>query len=288
MNKTLVGKNGYLFLINDSNNSIQKHAILNENMNDDNLKTVFDKYKNDILFLVFPDKEILCKKYLPDNISCEYRNELQVYKKYFGSKLIDSIEILDYTDYYKTDTHINNKGALKLFNLFLETLQNIFDISFAFDNYYEEINVNSLNEIGTGIGDLTWERNLGDIKLDNTEDIYHKINCDVFFFHIYNNSMNDPYKILNYELTDITNDIYDKQIDWAIISTNILFKKNENYKIKKKVLIFFDSFLLPTVNLYKNIFEEIYLIKTFYDETIVNKIKPDLIFVFCIERFLFT
>jgi hypothetical protein len=288
MHKTLVGKNGYLFLTNDTCNSIQKHTILNENMNDNNLKRVYDKYKKDIVFLVFPDKEILCKKYLPDNISCEYRNELQVYKKYFGSKLIDPIEVLDYTDYYKTDTHINNKGALKVFNLFLETLQNNFSISFIFDNYYEEINVKSLNEIGRGIGDMTWERNLGNIKLDNTEDIYYKINCDGFVYHIYNNSMNDPYKILNYDLTDITDNIYDKQIGWNIISENILFKKNEKYKIKKKVILFYDSFLAQTVNLYKNIFEEIYLIKSFHDEKIINKIKPDLIYVFCIERFLFT
>ena len=246
------------------------------------------QFKKDILFLVFPDKEILCKKYLPDNISCEYRNELQVYKNYFGSKLIDCIEVLDYTDYYKTDTHINNKGALKVFNLFLEKLQKMFNISFNLDNYYEEINTNSLKEIDRGIGDLTYEINLGNLKLDNTEDIYYKINCEEFIWMIYNNLMNDPYKILNYDLIDITNNIYDKQIDWKIISENILFKKNEKYKIMKKVIIFYDSFLIHTVNLYKNIFEEIYLIKSSYDEKMIYKINPDLIFVFCIERFLCT
>jgi hypothetical protein len=57
--------------------------------------------------------------------------------------------------------------------------------------------------------------------------------------------------------------------------------------IKKKVVIFYDSFLLSTIWLYLTMFEEVYLIKNTYNESIIDKINPDFIFEFRIERFLF-
>jgi len=34
-------------------------------------------------------------------------------------------------------------------------------------------------------------------------------------------------------------------------------------------------------------FEEVYMIKNTYDETLVDKINPDFVFEFRVERFLF-
>ena len=45
----------------------------------------------------------------------KYRQDLDYYKSYFRDKLLDPTNLLDHTDYYKTDSHINNKGALKVY-----------------------------------------------------------------------------------------------------------------------------------------------------------------------------
>ena len=77
-----------------------------------------------------------------------------------------------------------------------------------------------------------------------------------------------------------------KIIDWNIISTNILFIHHDEL-IPKKVIIFYDSFLLSSISLYMNIFNDVYFIKNIYTEEIVELIAPDLIFEFRCELFLF-
>ena len=51
--------------------------------------------------------------------------------------------------------------------------------------------------------------------------------------------------------------------------------------------IFYDSFLTNTLPLYLDLFENIYLVKNVYDNNIINKIKPNYVFQFTVERFLF-
>ena len=61
MSKTLIGKNGYLFLINDSSNELKVHC--------ENLDLVQDKslskYKfNNFVLVVFPNKSLLYSNFL--------------------------------------------------------------------------------------------------------------------------------------------------------------------------------------------------------------------------------
>lgn len=69
------------------------------------------------------------------------------------------------------------------------------------------------------------------------------------------------------------------------MSKYILYQKNicDN---KLKVIIFYDSFLISLLSLYLELFEEVYMIKDFYNNDIINIIKPNFVFEFRIERFL--
>jgi hypothetical protein len=287
--KTLVGKENYLFLQNDGTDSYQSHT-LNINKTDINNLNRYNKCIefNNILFVVFPDKEVICKQYLPMDINI-YRPNLDLYKIYFKDKLLDGINILDYTDYYKTDHHINTKGGYKMFKLIVQYLENIFQINLN-DNMHlelEETHVNSLSELHEGLGDLTWETNKGDLILNDISDTYYNIiSFPKFYCNIYSNDDN-IYSILDYNLTNISDRYYNQVITWDIINKHFLYKKNNIFKINKRVLIFYDSFMLSTINLYKNIFREIYLIKTVFNNNIIVQIKPDFIIECRVERFLF-
>lgn len=301
VSKVIKGKQDWLYL--KSCNSIEKHSKLNNNLNIE----ILNKYKyyyDKILFFVFPDKEIVCKDFLPHNICCEFRNELNMYKDFFKEKLFDLNSILKYDDYYKTDHHINNKGALKVYNLFLDIIQEKFKSSIINSKYsYQKIEVDSLTKLSRGIGDLTWKDNLGELKIDNTNDIFYKIIDQSNNTHD-KNALNDPYdknglylthyqytnssfKILDYNFKDISKSKENVMIDWNMISKHILYKMNDKYIIDKRIVIFYDSFLVSTIQLYKDIFSEIYLVKNVFDSKIIEKISPDFIFIFQIERHLY-
>ena len=285
--KVLMGKDNYLFLQQTSGHSLNCHIEEhNLTLTIDNLQTRYNKYIEKLLFVIFPDKEVICKDFLPDNIICKYRPYAKLYKNYFKKKVLDGLSILDPSDYYKTDTHINNKGALKIYKNIIDYLNQLFNATIVPDNYtIIEKTVTSLSELNKGIGDLTWDINKGNLKI-NTTDKYYNVEPSLdFYLSIYNNDNN--YCILDYDLNNISKDWINKTIDWTCVSKNIFYKKNAHYLIKKKVLIFYDSFLLSTLKLYKDIFEEIYLVKTIFNINVIDKIKPNFIIEARVERFLF-
>ena len=73
-------------------------------------------------------------------------------------------------------------------------------------------------------------------------------------------------------------------LDWKTISDNILYRKNKNKKLV--VLFFYDSFLLPLLDLYLDMFNEVYMIKDTYNKKYIDIISPDYTFEFRVERFL--
>ena len=92
--------------------------------------------------------------------------------------------------------------------------------------------------------------------------------------------------ILDYKLNDCTNDLLGQSLLWKIISKYILYKKNIESDNNFKVIIFYDSFLLQVLTLYMELFNEVYMIKNIYDNNLIELIKPDYVFQFCVERFL--
>jgi hypothetical protein len=125
MNKTLIGKNGYLFLINDSCEELKVHC--------NNLNKVSDlklsRYQfNNFFIVVFPNKSLQLKQYLPDNYIVKYRPALEIYKKKFQEKMLDAYEILKNEDevFYKTDTHMNLKGDYIVYCNFIKQINKLY------------------------------------------------------------------------------------------------------------------------------------------------------------------
>ena len=284
MEKTLIGKNGYLFL-NDNARELDVHC--------NNLCLVkypldrYNKYLDKYYITVFPNKSIICKQYLPDNYDAKYRPGLLKYQEYFKDRLFDSYNILkDFNEpYYKTDTHMNLNGSYQVYINFVKNINNLYNLDVPIKILKIECvqNIN-LNDLNLGIGDLTWDTNKGTQVLENTLDNHYFSNDLIQIYCQKNNNNNIIF--FDYNLVDKTNDINDHIINWPIISNHILYKLNKD-SIKKKVVIFYDSFLLSTIWLYLTMFEEVYLIKNIYDEALVDKINPDFVFEFRVERFLF-
>jgi hypothetical protein len=260
MNKTLIGKENYLFLINDSANEIEKHCDPNYKGN----KEYIDKYTlyNNILLIIYPDKSYVYRKYLPDEYRAIYR------------------PVLD-------------QGNYIVYNYFADNVKKILNIELPkvdMSNLKKKI-VPSLEELGLGIGDLTWKINLGEQVLEDKTDNYYYDEGSLLVYCKTILSKDIPISLFKLNEKN-TFDVYNTQnygniFNWNIVSTYVLHKINNDANNNLKVLIFYDSFLLVGIHLYVNLFKEIYFVKSIFSREYYNIIKPDFVFEFRVERFLF-
>jgi hypothetical protein len=286
MNKTLIGKNNYLFLINDHSKELQQHCDNLTLIQDPNLSNyTFQNY----FITVFPDKSVQCKDYLPDNYNVKYRPGLETYLKKFKNKLLDAYQFLKDSDniFYKTDTHMNLKGCYMVYCEFIRSINVLYNLNLTVKPVEIEQRECILTSTGFGIGDLTWPTNLGTQELDDVNDTYYFSNEVPPFYNSYKINNSSNIRILNYDLQDKTKELQDKNkfLHWTIVS-NYIIHKNINPNAKK-VVIFYDSFLLNTLPLYIDLFENVYFIKKTFNTSFLNKIKPHYVFEFRVERFLF-
>jgi len=238
--------------------------------------------------LVYPNKSFIYKKFLPEEYICQFRPAFDVYKSKFQERIHDLYEILKNEEdvYYKTDTHINFKGSYIVYKYFISVLNeklsvNLIPISI-------EINCKKceLKTLKYSLGDLTWEQNLGNQKLDNIQDTFYysdEINMLYCNYKIDNES---NIRFLDYEMNDNTLLLDNTIVSWDIVSNYIINVKNSG-KIPMKVLVFYDSFLLHSISLYFDIFDEAYFVKDAYSNELISKIQPDYVFEFRVERFLY-
>jgi hypothetical protein len=286
MSKTLIGKNNILFLNNDTCEELKVHC--------DNLLKVADlslsryKFDNFILF-VYPNKCLIYKDYLPDEYIFRYRPALDIYKNVLQNKVHDLYDVLkgETNVYYKTDTHINVKGNYIIYHYFIGLINSLFHLTIQPKHLSLAVKNVPLKTLPYGIGDLTWDQNLGDQTLNDINDDYFYFTDNYICFYPEYVIKNDSnIRFLNYDLGDNTALLEGKNADWNIISQHIIYVKNEN-KIPLKVIIFYDSFLLNVLSLYFDLFNEIYFIKDVYSIDKIDMIHPDYIFEFRVERFLF-
>jgi hypothetical protein len=292
MNKTLIGKNGYLFLQNDSARELEVH---NDNLClvSSNFYEKYESIKDKFLLTIFPNKSYIYSNFLSDGYNLIYRSAFDIYENYLKEHILDGYPFLKDTDdvYYKTDTHINNKGSIIIYNEFINKINDLFNLNISSHTYLcNKIEVDNLSSLGLAIGDLTWDLNLGDQVLESKKDTYYEIIDSQQLYVKYLFTDTSEIKTLEYidnTLIDKTSDNVNKNLDWNIISKYILFKQNINCDNKLKIVIFYDSFLSSTLQLYMDLFYEVYFVKSCFDINIVNMINPDYIFEFRVERFLF-
>jgi hypothetical protein len=211
-----------------------------------------------------------------------------VYKKKFKNNLYDLYDILKNEEdiYYKTDTHINIKGNYIVYKFFIEIINKRLKLNLKYKHLDLSVINCELKTLPYGIGDLTWDTNLGNQHLDDIKDNFYfndEITC---FYCIYKINTTNNIRFLNSVLIDNTNNMEGEIATWDIVSKYIIYIKND-HKIKLKILIFYDSFLLHSLPLYFYLFNEIYFVKNHYSHHLVEKIKPDYVFEFRVERFLF-
>ena len=300
MIKTLIGKDGYLFLINDSNKEFDIHVNGYTTVCQDSFKK-YENYLDKFVIFIYPDKSYHLKNFLPDNIISQYRPGFLLYKEYFKDKLIDFTEILKHLEepFYKTDTHINFLGGYYTNYYFIEQINILFNMNLNF----KELNINKKNicllDLNLGIGDLLFKENIGDLvnnNNDNNIDTYY-YNDDIQYFYIkylidnnekiiYNNTKIFFMKAENNKIVDYTPQLVGNYATWDIISKHIIYVENESIQNNNKILIFYDSFLLHSIQLYFNLFKYTYFSKTGFSHEIIEILKPDYIFEFRVERFL--
>lgn len=290
-NKTLIGKNNWLFLQNDSAKELEVH---NNNLClvDDNFYNKYANTKHKYFLTVFPNKSYLYKQYLPDGYDLKYRPGFDKYKQHFNKHVLDGHDILkdELETYYKTDTHINLKGNYIIYKHFIYKINQLFNLNFPTKIInLQSSNCDSLTNLNNGIGDLTWASNLGDQLLTDTTDTYYYSDEVPSIYCVYTITVDSPIRFLDFnnnQLVDKTNDNINVIVNWNIISKYILYKKNKDHNINLKILIFYDSFLLPMLSVYLNMCREVYMAKNIYSPELIQ-IQPDYIFEFRTERFLF-
>lgn len=285
MKKTLIGKDNYLFLINDTCRELEVHTNNIVLIKDPRLAH-YKKYMNKLFMVIYPNKCLVHKQFLPDEYELKYRPGLDIYKSVFNEQLLDCYEFLEnqIDTYYKTDTHINLKGNYLVYIKFIEKINNIFNLNLQAENINIEFKNCILKTIPKGIGDLTWPQNLGDQILDNIDDTYYYSNNILDFYITYVIKNENNIRFLDYKLKDNTLILENETAHWNNVSKYIIYKKND--KKNHKVVIFYDSFLLSILPLYFNLFQEVYLAKCVYNTQLIELINPDYIFEFRVERFL--
>jgi len=221
----------------------------------------------------------------------ECRPGFNIYKQKLGDRVLDGLGIVNgHNDvFYKTDTHMNLKGAYMIYVRFINEINRLFHMGVNLKRAtINSIKVESLIDLGNGLGDLTWSQNLGDQTLFEITDTLF-ISEDIKPIYIkYEFAKNDPIRLLLFKqdrMIDNTENHLGEKLDWIIISKYILYKCNVR-EPKSKVLIFYDSFLLSTLSLYLDMTSEVYMIKSMFNKNLVDYLKPDYVFEFRVERFL--
>ena len=128
MNKTLIGKDNYLFLQNDSNKELEVHCnnlclVKNKDLNHINKKNYF--------LVVYPNKSYYYKNFLPDKYKIKYRPAFDIYKSILNNIILDGYEFIKDVDdcFYKTDTHINLKGNYIIYKEFIKSINKLYNLN---------------------------------------------------------------------------------------------------------------------------------------------------------------
>jgi hypothetical protein len=277
MAKTLIGKEGYLFLTNDGNREIEKHCSKEYACNTD-VVNMYSKLEN-FLLVVFPDKSYVLPQYLPDGFNPIYRPVFDHYRKALGDRIVDGYDIIKDTPeiFYKVDSHMNTKGCIMILNAAIGRLNSLFGYILATVNcQLKRVECEPFE------GDLTIPINLGGQQLESKRDVHYY--ADEYIYIRSLKVTGTPFRILTKTLEDCTVKLLGQQITWEIISEYIFYQKNADKT--GKVVVFCDSFTIPNMCYILSMFNEVYLIKDKFRTKLVEMIAPTHIIEMRIERFL--
>jgi len=239
------------------------------------------------MMVIYPDKSVVCKDKLPDGFISAHRPAATLYKQVLGDKVLDAYDVLNGVDeiFYKTDTHLNLKGNVLVYNAFLSKLRETYGVDVVAREVELKRRECELNTLPYGMGDLLWKTNLGDQVVPTHLDVYYSSPQiePIYQTHVLS-FLRGRIRLLDYALFDMTETFHGATLSWDIISNHILCQCNpgKNYT----VVIFYDSFLLNVMDLYLAMFQRVFLIKNVYNPALIQQLSPDFVFEFRVERFL--
>jgi len=282
--KTLIGKEGYLFLQNDSALELEVHC--------NNLDLVsncsLDLYKsyNNLMLIVIPDKSVICSNYLPDIYNSQFRPGFIKYSRNLNNVYDMYPYLKDVNCFTKSDTHLNLYGSYIVYKTFID----LFNSTFKRNLKPIELDIVSKTCLDGSClcnGDLTQPINRGDLVLPClNETKYVATNYDVPFMYSYTVKEVNNFKILDYSLNDITPQFIGQLITWEILSKYIIYVDNYDCPSRFRTVLFHDSFLTEPQKLYMNTLSETFFVKNNINPDLINLINPNYILEFRIERFL--
>jgi hypothetical protein len=270
---TIKGKNGYLFMGNDSNKEIRQHFdnsynnkfnayLFKESLK---FKKTYCTLNNiEYSFFITPDKSLVCKDFLPFDVKLVKRNYDTI-----KDLVPDFIKNLDPSCYFKNDSHFNFLGAKELSYSCLHYI----DPNFEREDFEKLINEqvqisNELNKVDFIRGDLIRDENW---SYSDEEKEYYP---------------NEKLTFRNECLIDLSENLPEK---FKLVKT----RETKHYKNTQglknlKVLIFRDSstsLLKETLSVY---FKDILLYwdHWFFNKELIEWYKPDVILEIRTERFL--
>jgi hypothetical protein len=283
---TLIGKNKYLFLINDSNSEIKCHQT---NIITNNNSHIYDQFIDKFAMLVYPDKSYVCQEFLPDEYQpLLYRPSYNNYCHKLQTHIFDGLPYITCKDYIKTDTHLNIEGVYKIYSKFIEYVNNLLNVNLNLVkiNIYSEDNES--NFLKAQYGDLKRYENAGNLNLSDYKDIFYYSDAYDLLYPGHTILENDQFRLLQInsnQLQDKTVELAGKILSWDIMGKYIIYKNNLNI-CDKKVLVFYDSFsrhIIPTILELSN---NVYMCKSSFNPHVINIIQPDIILELRVERFL--
>jgi len=280
--KTLIGKNDYLFLINDRQRELFQHFCF-YNINTKNIENKLieqNTYCNgNYLFAVFPDKSVVLSEFLPFEYNELYRPIVKnISKLDFVLDLKEIVEKNDkYIFFYKFCTHMNHIGSYIIYVHLIQLVSKKLNIDIEILENFEILDKEDY------IGDLLWDYNLGHLKVPYKSEIDKLIQFD---------STSIQYYVYDLKLNECNNMLYrndNLNMMYVLDSKkhDLIFKTvNSRSKNRIKILVFHDSFMLRLIPFFSYSIFECYFSWNKFNKGLIDSIKPDIVLECTVERFL--
>lgn len=266
---SIKGKDGYLFLINDSNNEIGQHF-------DGSYKNKFDTsiflknldYKKEYCqernikhqFFIIPDKSLICKDLLPFTVPLIKRN-YDLIKNFVP----DFANNLNYLNYFKSDSHINYIGGRELTYRYLNYIDKNFKRKNLGRLLAEQMSISHKKYTGDIALKINFSYSDAERKYYQDEDI---ITLESKCLENLKTHIPPEFKSMKKRETE--------------------YYKNKKSFTQQKVLIFRDSSLTFFKDVFSVYFKEmlLYWDYWYFNEDLIKWYKPDIVLEIRTERFL--
>lgn len=272
--RTMIGKEDYLFLVNDASNEIKQHY-------DENYKSItFDENifakqlsdKKEFLnnkninydFFIVPDKSIVLRDYLPFETQQPYRCVDKLNAPY----ITDLIDVMEVGDYQYDDTHMSELSAIKVVANILKKIHPEVDV----EEYKQILTAKLSIEEYVSFGDLLFQVNWS-YSRDHPVFKKHYHSIKKRYIPV------DSSKVTEKEVPDEFN---------KMGSRETIYLYNKNSISDKTAIVLRDSTTDKLIHVISAYYREVifYWDHYYFDKELIEWFKPDDVIEIRTERFI--